>query len=245
MERLVGALQEGRRPQAGRPSPGGSVPLPEGGAGRAPTDREEEVEDLALGSVFSLEGIAHKAIPTKGRRKRPIYPFIPIRIANAILGRAPIGRDSQPVEVEDLARIWLGLPEEGGGLGGPQPEGPTTSSSEPASKLAPPRSLLLAEDRSIFYREHEPGAWPDGPRNRRSETSPSPGRGLGLLLSGRRHKFNLRTETLGLRAIEDWSHQQIGQRSEDRCFETRTGSARSKYPLPSEGDRRQAAPFPV
>jgi hypothetical protein len=90
------------RPQAGRPSRGGSVLLPEGGAGRAPTDREEvgdlEVGDLASGSVSYPErgrrprswlgllprGIAHKAIPTKGRGKRPNHGTL------AFLARVPL-----------------------------------------------------------------------------------------------------------------------------------------------------------
>jgi hypothetical protein len=44
------SLKRARRPEAGRPSRGGSVLLQEGGAERAPTDREE-VGDLASGSV--------------------------------------------------------------------------------------------------------------------------------------------------------------------------------------------------
>src|SRR5262249_31405892 len=76
------------RPQAGRPSRGGSVLLPEGGAGRAPTDREEvgdlEVGDLAHGSVFSLEG----SLTKRSRQRAADGPYT-LRIANAILGRAP------------------------------------------------------------------------------------------------------------------------------------------------------------
>ena len=157
MERLAGALQEGLAAQAGRPSRGSSVLLLEGGAGRAPTDREE-VGDLASGSVSypgkrSKTSLLARSFPQRDRSqsdpdKRPHKAaHTPIRIANAI-PEASLHR-------KRLATDRGRRPRPGGFGLLPRGEGTPKASRRP-------RSLFSIEDRYIFSANTNRGRAPNG-----------------------------------------------------------------------------------
>ena len=228
MERLAGALQEGleapgRKALAWRAR---SFSRREGPEEPRPTEKRLETSLRARSPIpergrrprswlgLLPRGIAHKAIPNKGPHKAA---HIPIRIANAILGRAPHGRGSQPVEVEDLA-----LADSVFSVGG---EGTPKASRRP-------RSLFSIEDRYIFSANTNRGRAPMGGGSQRSAApwQALPPKGGAFFC--------------GLRPDDEKNYQTIGQRSEARCFETQTGSARSNYPVSFGRRLPRSGPLP-